>query len=71
MTHDKTGGPAFQRDNFHSGVEGMTMRDYFAGQALAIVMGRFDHDHEPSDEDIAMYAYFIANSMIAERGVME
>jgi hypothetical protein len=34
-------------------------------------MGRFDHDHEPSDEDIAMYAYFIANSMIAERGVME
>jgi len=46
---------------------GMTLRDYFAGQALAIVMGRFDPDHEPSEEDIAMHAYFIANAMIAER----
>ena len=65
-----TGGPAYPvpMDNWD---HGMTLRDYFAGQALAIVMGRFDHDDEPSDEDIAMYAYFIANAMIAERGVME
>ena len=65
-----TGGPAYPVPIDHWG-PGMTLRDYFAGQALAIVMGRFDHDHEPSDEDIAMYAYFIANAMIAERGVME
>ena len=65
-----TGGPAYPvpMNNYD---HGMTLRDYFAGQALAIVMGRFDHDHEPSDEDIAMYAYFIANAMIAERDVIE
>ena len=65
-----TGGPAYPVSIDHW-EPGMTLRDYFAGQALAIVMGRFDDDHEPSDEDIAMYAYFIANAMIAERGVME
>jgi len=65
-----TGGPAYPVPIINYD-HGMTLRDYFAGQALAIVMGRFDHDHEPSDEDIAMYAYFIANAMIAEREVME
>ena len=65
-----TGGPAYPVP-MNNCDHGMTLRDYFAGQALAIVMGRFGRDHEPSDEDIAMYAYFIANAMIAERGVME
>jgi len=70
MTDDRTGGPAYPVP-MNNWDHGMTLRDYFAGQALAIVMGRFKHDHEPSDEDIAMYAYFIANAMIAEREVME
>jgi len=68
-----TGGPAYPIvvEYMEYNESGMTLRDYFAGQALAIVMGRFDHDHEPSDEDIAMYAYFIANAMIAERGLSD
>jgi hypothetical protein len=45
----------------------MTLRDWFAGQALAMVMRRFERDCDPSPDDIAMQAYFIADAMIAER----
>ena len=65
---DNTGGPAYpphHDPNRHP--SGMTLRDWFAGQALAMVMRRFDHDCDPAPDDIAMQAYFIADAMIAER----
>jgi hypothetical protein len=47
----------------------MTLRDYFAGQALAIVMARFDSQYRPTLDDIATQSYLIADAMIAERQV--
>jgi len=68
MSHDNTGGPAFppHHDPKHH-PSGMALRDWFAGQALAMVMRRFERDGDPSPDDIAMQAYFIADAMIAER----
>ena len=43
------------------------LRDWFAGQALAIVHKRFEADAKPSLEDIAMQAYVIADAMLEER----
>jgi len=45
---------------------GMTLRDYFAGQAL-IGLTKYHGDNENSDSAIASYSYDIANAMIAER----
>lgn len=42
--------------------EGMTLRDYFAGQALA----SFDHAFRVPESD-AKKAYAIADAMLAER----
>ena len=68
------GGPAFPRpfsfrheDDQHRAQSGMTLRDWFAGQALAIVHRRFDEGSELCLEDIAMQAYFIADAMLNER----
>jgi len=66
MSHDNTGGPAFPVPMDYL-EPGMALRDYFAGQALAMVMKRFEPGSDPSGEDIALQAYFIADSMIAER----
>ena len=73
MNIDKTGGPAFpsvlftqdKAPNHHDA--GMTLRDYFAGQALAIVYSRFLPGADPDPQDISMQAYFIADAMIAAR----
>jgi hypothetical protein len=67
-----TGGPAFpfaatDQINIAMQASGMTLRDWFAGQALAIVHRRFDDGSHLRLEDIAMQAYFIADAMIAER----
>lgn len=70
------GGPAFpvafiQGSDPHgadadSGNEGMTLRDWFAGQALPIVMKAADaRKHSLQDIGIATYAF--ADSMIAAR----
>ena len=70
---DKTGGPAFPLViDFETGVEwhkGITMRDYFAAQALMGMMAsrnpnspRFDPD------DDATYVYAVADAMLRARG---
>jgi hypothetical protein len=51
---------------------GMSLRDYFAGQALAgILAGGFadtiPHDDVGGGSDAAFYAYQYADAMIAER----
>jgi len=63
------GGPAFPilKTDRHDTWPGMTMRDWFAGQALAIVHRRFGEGSMPCLEDIAMQAYFIADAMLNER----
>ena len=42
---------------------GMTLRDWFAGQALA---NKFTED-ETSDENVARWAYRVADAMLAAR----
>jgi len=66
------GGPAFPvleldqvTGHIHAQHMGMTLRDYFAGQALAGMMS------VPSGDDpiaTAVYAYRIADALLAARG---
>ena len=68
MTQKKTGGPAFpptHDPNTHE--SGMTLRDWFAGQALANPR-TFPQDWSAT-ADIAEWAYGLADDMIAERDV--
>lgn len=73
---DKTGGAAFPRPGFVNleakagdfdthPREGMTLRDYFAGQALTGVFHGSDFDYD--DEIVARRCYQVADAMIAER----
>lgn len=75
------GGPAFPRlgDEYSMARDGMTLRDYFAGQALASVAladlgSRLAVLRESGSEDggltaqqIAECAYLQADAMLAER----
>jgi hypothetical protein len=45
--------------------DGMTLRDYFAGQVLA---GRLSDSSTPFDIFVARYAYRIADIMLEARG---
>ena len=77
MSTPKDGGPAFPQPNHivehdtHGRVEarqwmqdsGMSLRDWFAGQAIA---GRLI-DHDVKTALVGVYAYQIADSMLAER----
>ena len=68
--NDNTGGPAYpphHDPNRHP--SGMTLRDWFAGQALAIDMARSDSAYRPTLNEIATIAYLVADAMIAERQV--
>lgn len=76
MTKPYDGGPAFPVHGGHSPEDdprnrimggGMTLRDWFAGHALACVYSRFEPGADPSAEDIALQAFFIADAMLAER----
>ena len=80
MSEKKNGGPAFPRTPAWSPMlsankpvectqsqEGMTLRDWFAGQALAGIASRScDHiDGINNDKAIASLAYKIADAMLA------
>lgn len=63
------GGPAFPVTLDHrgcAGAYGMTLRDWFAGQAI---VGILSSPEAPSDATIAGYAYNLADAMIAAREV--
>ena len=69
MTDDMTGGPAYPvlMDNWD---HGMTLRDYFAGQAVGEVIAYFGNMQikgEGAPEAFARKAYEIADAMIAAR----
>ena len=64
-TKPKSGGPAFPTPMDFYG-DGMTLRDWFAGQALAGYRCNRDYS-EHSSSDIAMYSYMDADAMLAQR----
>lgn len=69
MSKIETGGPAFPACNEANvnGTMGMTLRDYFAAQALAGLMAHETIEYL-SPNDIAERAYEKADAMIRIRG---
>lgn len=67
MSNKPDGGPAFPLSRPHSAdwVPGMTLRDYFAGQALSGLLS--DPNYGASAEDAANYCYRMADGLLAER----
>ena len=63
----ETGGYAFATASDEGYQSGMTLRDYFAGQAIINVMLCDEDMERTSVEDIAKWAYKIADAMLAER----
>lgn len=66
------GGPAFPTKDAQGNIQpGMSLRDWFAGQALAGIMGnsRLITVLADSKIDPAYCAYDMADSMLAEREV--
>jgi hypothetical protein len=62
MTDDFPNPYAFPRTGVYSDQEGMSLRDWFAGQALAA-----NGDEADSAENIAKLCYAIADAMLRER----
>lgn len=92
MSEKNTGGQAFPlpcsaspMGGVHWGEEGMTLRDYYAGEALVgiisevvaegeyptsrVVIARWKKEDELPEEYIATAAFKIADAMIKARGV--
>ena len=62
--------PAFPRDERYLGHNGMTLRDWFAGQALNETISQV-MDADTTDDipkRVAILVYQIADAMLAERG---
>lgn len=67
MSNKNDGGPAFPGVQMHDGqspLKGMTLRDYFAGQALAGLHISFPG---ASEETIAAWTYRQSDAMLAAR----
>ena len=69
MTPPNDGGPAFpvHPSEQSGGHPGMSLRDWFAGQAMAVMTASPDYSKGPCNEAIAIRAYCIADAMLAER----
>jgi len=79
MTQTQDGGPAFPSEQGHNPdgtwnqtyCQGMSLRDWFAGQALAGLLSGYFANPESSgmgQADMANCAYEQADAMIAARG---
>ena len=72
MSSKDDGGPAFptlkrtSQDGPPTPIRGMSLRDWFAGQALAGMI-RANHRLTFAPPDDATWAYKIADAMLAER----
>ena len=68
MTQPNDGGPAFPSDRF--GELGMSLRDWFAGQALAgLCISRPERGHiwQRFSDDASELCYMIADAMLKAR----
>lgn len=65
MTTPPDGGPAFPCGPENSDHPGMSLRDFFAGQAIA-GLGLTDEETD-SWGGVAAYAYGLADAMLKER----
>jgi hypothetical protein len=66
MSERNDGGPAFARGSQFSAVEaqdGMSLRDWLAGQALAAMADRYPG----LEQQVATRAYKLADALLAER----
>ena len=69
MSDDKYGGPAFPFEQYAPGSTGMSLRDWFAGQALAGIMAnsKLMIVLDEKKQDPAFCAYQMADFMLNER----
>lgn len=73
MSAKVNGGPAFPQGNMSPVLgEGMTLRDYFAGQALVAILGtsatiKIDGKPITGESEFAAAAYEFADAMIKQR----
>jgi hypothetical protein len=81
MSSTKTGGPAFpypfydEKGHCIDGIEGMTLRDYFAAKAMQSVFSRiFEQAHQATPERLdelkltgACICYSMADAMLKAR----
>ena len=65
----KDGGPAFPYWNCaENTTQGMTLRDWFAGQAInAFILHVKNYSHKSKWEDAAISSYVIADAMLMAR----
>mgnify|MGYP001168637515 FL=1 len=61
------GGPAFPIADTPNCWRGMSLRDWFAGQALAAMTTAPDYSKGPCNAEIVERAFIIADRMLAER----
>lgn len=64
------GGDAFPQYDYGNRGRGMTLRDWFAGQALAGIIAAHAHpssNGHPSDHSASKWSYEYADAMLAER----
>jgi hypothetical protein len=66
MSNINNGGPAFPFDGYYGETYGMTLRDWFAGQALA---GLTADPDMPGAARCAALAYAYADAMLRAREV--
>lgn len=67
----KAGGPAFPRTYSAEGHNGMTLRDWFAGQIVAAAMTNAEGVQSVSNDllvSVAAQAYRVADAMLVARG---
>ncbi len=70
MSNTNTGGPAFpypfydEKGHCIDGIEGMTLRDYFAAKAMQAVIARGDDTNRPG---MAEWSYAMAEAMLKAR----
>lgn len=69
MSNKNTGGPAFPvQDAYSMSTEqGMTLRDYFAAQAMMAIIAHPDSDGYKPPSAFAKTAYVMADAMLKER----
>ena len=62
------GDPAFPRDHAHDGHNGMSMRDYYAGKAMAAILSTMHQGIRPCDVGLmAKDAFAVADAMLKAR----